>query len=258
MAAVVRVANDQFHNPLSAKFSILKIVPISVPSDLISNPAALFDVICGFGRTIVFALVDRWFGVYENEGLSTIWKKQIVTVETHDVHGSDLQQPSIVPMPLLIQGVGKSTKLQLLYENLKVFHFRQGMVSLDATRCVKVWVRGSHDEKAALFKARAGRKCSKFFEQSLKQTRLLLTKKKCTVSSISTIHWSACVATCFQSSQGFIPKNWQICLSKSLLDFLGFFFFFPRSFFRVSLWPGLFHWSVSRLPGFLRSGLEGQ
>ena len=35
------------------------------------------------------------------------------------------------------------------------------------------------------------------------------------------------------------------------------FFFFLAPFFRVSLWPGLFYWSVSRLPGLLRSGLEG-
>jgi len=70
---------------------------------------------------------NRWFGVSENEGLSTIWKKQIVTAETHDVHGSDLQQPSIVPMPLLIQGVSWPT--QLLYESLKVFHFRQSLVA---------------------------------------------------------------------------------------------------------------------------------
>ena len=35
------------------------------------------------------------------------------------------------------------------------------------------------------------------------------------------------------------------------------FFFSPLPFSRVSLCPGLFYWSVSRLPGLLRSGLEG-
>ena len=66
MAADVLAPNDQFHIPLSAKFSILKIVvSTSVPTDLISNPAILSDVIGGFGRTSVFDFVDRWFGVSE-------------------------------------------------------------------------------------------------------------------------------------------------------------------------------------------------
>ena len=105
MAAVVVAANDQFHSPLSAKFSTLKIVSISVPTDLISNLATLFDVICGFGRTTVFDFVDRWFGVSEAEGLPTIWKEQIANVEIHDVHGSGLQQPNIVPTLLPKQRV---------------------------------------------------------------------------------------------------------------------------------------------------------
>jgi len=89
MAAVVVAANDQFHSPLSAKFSTLKIVSISVPIDLISNLATLFDVICRFERTTVFDSVDRWFGVSEAEGLPTIWKEQIANVEIHDVPDYD-------------------------------------------------------------------------------------------------------------------------------------------------------------------------
>ena len=77
---------------------------------LISNPTGLSDAICEFGRINVFALVDRWFGVSEAEGLSTIWKEQTVVAETLDVHGSGLPRLD-------------STLVQLLYENLKVFHF---------------------------------------------------------------------------------------------------------------------------------------
>ena len=74
------VSGTASFNHSTTKSSDTLAVGISFPFTL-----ALFDVICGFGRTIVFAVVGRWFGVYENEGLSTIWKKQIVTVETHDV-----------------------------------------------------------------------------------------------------------------------------------------------------------------------------
>ena len=34
--------------------------PLTVPTDLISNPAILSDVICGFGKTNAFDIVDHW------------------------------------------------------------------------------------------------------------------------------------------------------------------------------------------------------
>ena len=53
------------------------------------------------------------------------------------------------------------------------------------------------------------------------------------------------------------PRRCMNSLYSITLPLTALFFFFPRPFFRVSLWPGLFYWSVSRLPGLLRSGLEG-
>lgn len=51
MAAIVAAAMDQFHIPLSAEYSIFRIVWTNIDVDLVSNPAAVSDVICWFGRT---------------------------------------------------------------------------------------------------------------------------------------------------------------------------------------------------------------
>ena len=105
MAAVVLATIDQFHIPLSAKSSIWRIVPITVPTDLISKLAILSDVFCGFETTNSFDIVGHWFGVSEAEGLPTIWKEQIANVEIHGVHGSGLHQPNTVPILLPKQRV---------------------------------------------------------------------------------------------------------------------------------------------------------
>ena len=59
------------------------------------------------------------------------------------------------------------------------------------------------------------------------------------------------------------PSGIQVSLTHSLTHFENFVYTFTDFFFSsllfpaFSLPPGLFYWSVSRLPGLLRSGLEG-